>query len=50
MSNAVQWLVLAVRKVSDVSHPAACRAGAFSADGTVSRECTRSEEQRRERS
>ncbi len=23
MSSAVQWLVLAVRKVSDVSHPAA---------------------------
>jgi hypothetical protein len=44
MFNAVQWLVLAVRKVSSVSDPAACRADAFSADGTVSRECIRSEE------
>ncbi len=50
MSNAVQWLVLAVRKVSDVSHPAACRAYTFSADGTVSRECVRLEEQHCERS
>jgi hypothetical protein len=49
MSNAVQWLALAVRKVSSVSDPAACRAGAFSADGTISRECTCSEEQHRKR-
>ncbi len=48
MSNTVPWPVLTVHNVRSVYDPAACRGYAFLADGTVSKECIPSEEQRRE--
>ncbi len=44
MSTAVPRPFLTVRNVSNVYDPAAGRACAFFADGTISKECTRSEE------